>query len=53
MHRLFGSAAANIIEGFSENIQYYELKEAIQNGALFLDVRNPGELKLMAPCLML
>lgn len=49
----FGSAAANIIEGFSENIQYYELKEAIQNGALFLDVRNPGELKLMAPCLML
>ncbi|OTN89768.1 hypothetical protein A5819_002266 [Enterococcus sp. 7E2_DIV0204] len=42
---MIGYAAANIIEGFSENIQYYELKEAIQNGALFLDVRNPGELK--------
>jgi len=42
---MIGYAATNIIEGFSENIQYYELKEAIQNGAFFLDVRNPGELK--------
>ena len=42
---MIGYAATNIIEGFSENIQYYELKEAIQNSAFFLDVRNPGELK--------
>lgn len=42
---MIGYAASNIVEGFSENIQYYELKEAIANGAFFLDVRNPGELK--------
>ncbi|MBO0440709.1 FAD-dependent oxidoreductase [Candidatus Enterococcus ikei] len=42
---MIGYAATNIVEGFSENIQYYELKEAIENGALLLDVRNPGELK--------
>ncbi|MGX7148175.1 FAD-dependent oxidoreductase [Enterococcus ureasiticus] len=42
---MIGYAAANIVEGFSENIQYYELKETIENGAILLDVRNPGELK--------
>ncbi|GGC76807.1 FAD-dependent oxidoreductase [Enterococcus wangshanyuanii] len=41
---MIGYAAANILEGFSENIQYYELKAAIENGALLLDVRNPNEL---------
>ncbi|MEI5993099.1 FAD-dependent oxidoreductase [Candidatus Enterococcus mansonii] len=42
---MIGYAAVNIVEGFSENIQYYELKEAIEKGAFLLDVRNPGELK--------
>lgn len=42
---MIGYAAANILEGFSESIQYYELNAAIENGALLLDVRNPDELK--------
>lgn len=42
---MIGYAATNIVEGFSENIQYYELKEAIEKGALLLDVRNSSELK--------
>ncbi|MGX7244691.1 FAD-dependent oxidoreductase [Enterococcus quebecensis] len=42
---MIGYAAANIMEGFSDNIQYYELKEALEKGAYLLDVRNPGELK--------
>ncbi|MBO0445889.1 FAD-dependent oxidoreductase [Enterococcus ureilyticus] len=41
---MVGYAATNIVEGFSDTIQYYELKEAIENGAFLLDVRNPGEL---------
>lgn len=42
---MIGYVATNIVEGFSENIQYYELKEALEQGAFFLDVRNPDELK--------
>lgn len=41
---MIGYAASNIIEGFSENIQYYELKKELSKGALLLDVRNPNEL---------
>ncbi|MDA9472790.1 FAD-dependent oxidoreductase [Enterococcus sp. 5H] len=41
---MIGYAAANIIEGFSENIQYYELKDELDKGAFLLDVRNPNEI---------
>lgn len=41
---MIGYAAMNIVEGFSENIQYYELKDALEKGALLIDVRNPDEL---------
>lgn len=42
---MIGYAALNIVEGLSDNLQFYELKEAREAGAVFLDVRNPEELK--------
>lgn len=42
---MIGYAALNIVEGLSDNLQFYELKEAQKAGAVFLDVRNPEELK--------
>lgn len=42
---MIGYAALNIVEGLSDNIQFYELKEAQKAGAVLLDVRNLDELK--------
>ncbi|WP_321386530.1 FAD-dependent oxidoreductase [uncultured Enterococcus sp.] len=42
---MIGYAALNIVEGLSDNIQFYELKNAREAGALLLDVRNAEELK--------
>lgn len=40
---MLGYAAMNIVEGFSQNIQWYEVQEACARGAVLLDVREPGE----------
>lgn len=42
---MIGYAALNIVEGLSDNVQFYELKTAREAGAVFLDVRNAEELK--------
>ncbi|MBL1225251.1 FAD-dependent oxidoreductase [Enterococcus sp. BWR-S5] len=42
---MIGYAALNIVEGLSDNIQFYELKNAREAGVLLLDVRNAEELK--------
>lgn len=41
---LLGYAALNVIEGFSDNIQWHDLKENEVAGRQLIDVRNPGEL---------
>lgn len=43
---MLGYAALNIMEGISETIQWYQLEEALNQGSLLLDVRNPDELQL-------
>lgn len=42
---MIGYAALNIVEGLSDNIQFYELKGMREAGAILLDVRNSEELK--------
>lgn len=42
---MIGYAALNIIEGLSDNIQWYELNDELAKGKVFLDVREVGELK--------
>lgn len=42
---MIGYAALNIVEGLSDNIQFYELKALREAGAILLDVRNSEELK--------
>ncbi|MGC6769222.1 FAD-dependent oxidoreductase [Enterococcus sp. LJL128] len=42
---MIGYAALNIVEGFSDNIQFYELAQARESGAVLLDVRSSEELK--------
>lgn len=41
---MLGYVAMNISEGISENIQWYELDDAIASGKKFLDVRDEAEL---------
>ncbi|HSL85779.1 MAG TPA: FAD-dependent oxidoreductase [Bacteroidales bacterium] len=41
---MLGYAATNIMEGFSDNIQWYELDEMRKNGAFLLDVREVSEV---------
>lgn len=41
---MVGYAATNILEGFSDNIQWYELEEKRKDGWFLLDVREPGEV---------
>ncbi|EOH72056.1 FAD-dependent oxidoreductase [Enterococcus malodoratus] len=41
---MLGYAAINLSEGISDSIQWYQLKQAQQNGSQLLDVRNPEEL---------
>lgn len=40
---MLGYAAMNLVEGLSENVQWYELSNELANGAVLLDVRNPAE----------
>ncbi len=39
-----GYAALNLMEGISENIQWYDLATELENGKILLDVRNPAEV---------
>lgn len=41
---MLGYAAINLSEDISDSIQWYQLKQAQQNGSQLLDVRNPEEL---------
>lgn len=41
---MLGYSALNIVEGFSQNIQWHELAEEMKKGKLLLDVRNKAEL---------
>ena len=41
---MIGYAALNLMEGLSENVQWYDLANELKNGAKILDVRNPAEL---------
>lgn len=41
---MIGYAAINLAEGISENIQWHELTEALENGKQLLDVRSEMEL---------
>ena len=42
---MLGYVALNLMEGLSESIQWHEVKEAVANGKVVLDVRNPSEIK--------
>lgn len=42
---MLGYVALNLMEGLSESIQWNEVKEAVANGKVILDVRNPSEIK--------
>ena len=40
-----GYAALNLIEGLSDNIQWYQLEDELAAGKKFLDVRTSGEFQ--------
>ena len=42
---ILGYAALNLIEGLSDNIQWYQLEDELVKGKKFLDVRTSGELQ--------
>lgn len=42
---MLGYAALNLVEGLSDNIQYYELAEALDEGAYLIDVRGAAEIQ--------
>ena len=42
---MLGYVALNLMEGLSESIQWHEVKEAVANGKVILDVRDPSEIK--------
>lgn len=42
---MLGYAALNLIEGLSDNIQWYQLEEELASGKKFLDVRTSGEFQ--------
>ncbi|OJF97136.1 FAD-dependent oxidoreductase [Alkalibacterium sp. 20] len=42
---MIGYAALNVMEGMSESVQWHELNEEIENGAVLLDVRSEAELE--------
>lgn len=41
---MIGYAASNLAEGQSESIQWYDLKGALAQGSILIDVRNSGEV---------
>ncbi|SFC50116.1 NADPH-dependent 2,4-dienoyl-CoA reductase, sulfur reductase [Alkalibacterium subtropicum] len=42
---MIGYAALNIMEGMSDSVQWHELKDELENGAVLLDVRGESELE--------
>ena len=42
---MLGYAALNLVEGLSDNIQWYELEDELAAGKKFLDVRTTSELQ--------
>ncbi|PHA69679.1 CoA-disulfide reductase [Bacillus toyonensis] len=42
---MVGYAASNIVDGFVETIQWYEIDRIVENGGYLIDVREPNELK--------
>lgn len=42
---MLGYAALNLVEGLSDNIQWYELEDELAAGKKFLDVRTASELQ--------
>ena len=42
---MLGYAALNLIEGLSDNVQWYQLEEELASGKKFLDVRTSGEFQ--------
>ena len=42
---MLGYAAMNLIEGLSDNIQWYQLEDELAKGKKFLDVRTSGEFQ--------
>ena len=42
---MLGYAALNLIEGLSDNVQWYQLEDELAKGKKFLDVRTNGEFQ--------
>ena len=42
---MLGYAALNLIEGLSDNVQWYQLEDELAKGKKFLDVRTGGEFQ--------
>ena len=42
---MLGYAALNLIEGLSDNVQWYQLEDELAKGKKFLDVRTSGEFQ--------
>ena len=42
---ILGYAALNLIEGLSDNVQWYQLEDELAKGKKFLDVRTSGEFQ--------
>ena len=42
---MLGYAALNLIEGLSDNIQWYQLEDELAKGKKFLDVRTSSEFQ--------
>ena len=42
---MLGYAALNLIEGLSDNVQWYQLEDELAKGKKFLDVRISGEFQ--------
>ena len=42
---MLGYAALNLIEGLSDNIQWYQLEDELATGKKFLDIRTRGEFQ--------
>ena len=42
---MLGYAALNLIEGLSDNVQWYQLEDELSKGKKFLDVRTSGEFQ--------
>jgi CoA-disulfide reductase len=43
---MLGYAAANLLDGMVETVQYHEIDELVAQGQFLIDVRQPAEVKL-------